>query len=113
MTESRDIVIVGGGPVGAALALGLRASNLDVTLLDAQPPAAARDDARFLALSYGSRLILERLGVWQALAAATPIREISVSHQRGFGRVELSATEAQVPALGYVCGYDNLTHYRA
>lgn len=108
MTESCDIVIAGGGPVGAALALGLGASGLRVTLLEAQPPAAGRDDARSLALSYGSRLILERLGVWQMLAAVTPIQHITVSQQRGFGRVELSASEAGVPALGYVAGYDEL-----
>jgi 2-octaprenyl-6-methoxyphenol hydroxylase len=108
VTESCDIVIAGGGPVGAALALGLRASGLDVVLLEAQPPAAGRDDARSLALSYGSRLILERLGVWQTLIAVTPIQRILVSQQRGFGRVELSATEARMPALGYVTGYDEL-----
>ena len=95
--------------MGAALALGLGGSGLGVTLLEAQQVAAGRDDGRFLALSYGSRLILERLGVWQTLfAAATPIKHISVSQQRGFGRVELSATEARVPALGYVTGYDDL-----
>ena len=108
MTESCDIAIIGGGPVGAALALGLRASGLQVALLEAQPPAAERDDARTLALAHGSRLILERLGVWQALAAAIPIQQISVSRQHGFGRVELSASEAHVPALGYVTGYDDL-----
>ena len=109
MTDSCDILIVGGGPVGAALALGLGGSGLRVTLLEAQQAAAGRDDGRFLALSYGSRLILERLGAWQTLvAAATPIKHISVSQQRGFGRVELSATEARVPALGYVTGYDDL-----
>ena len=108
MTESCDIVITGGGPVGAALALGLCSSGLRTALLEAQPPAAGRDDARSLALSYGSRLILERLGVWQTLGAVTPIRHISVSQQRGFGRVELSATESRVPALGYVAGYDEL-----
>ena len=100
-------MIAGGGPVGAALALGLRASGRHVVLLEAQP-AAGRDDARSLALSYGSRLILERLGVWPMLAAATPIQQISVSQHRGFGRVELNATEAGVPALGYVAGYDEL-----
>jgi len=65
-----DIVIAGGGPVGAALALGLRASGLSVTLIEARAPGAAVDDTRTIALSRGSRLILERLGVWPALAAA-------------------------------------------
>jgi 2-octaprenyl-6-methoxyphenol hydroxylase len=102
--ESADIVIVGGGPVGSALALALRDSRLRIVLLEAR--AAGDGDARPLALSYGSRLILERLGVWPALAAtATPIRNIHVSQRGGFGRVGLAAAEAGFPELGYVVDY--------
>ena len=99
-------MIAGGGPVGAALALGLRASGLSVTLIEARGPGTLVDDTRTIALAYGSRLILERLGVWPALAAETiPIHRISISQQRSFGRTELRAEEANVPALGYVTGY--------
>lgn len=102
--ESADIVIVGGGPVGSALALALRDSGLRIVLLEAR--TAGGGDARPLALSYGSRLILERLGVWPALAAAaTPIRNIHVSQRGGFGRVGLTAAEAGFPELGYVVDY--------
>lgn len=102
--EAADIVIVGGGPVGSALALALRDSGLRIVLLEAR--AAGGGDARPLALSYGSRLILERLGVWPALAAtATPIRNIHVSQRGGFGRVGLAAAEAGFPELGYVVDY--------
>ena len=111
MNEPYDVVIAGGGPVGAALALGLSGSGRRLALLEARAPGAAADDPRTIALSHGSRLILERLGVWSALAAAvTPIRHISISQQRSFGRVELSAREANVPALGYVAGYAALQH---
>jgi 2-octaprenyl-6-methoxyphenol hydroxylase len=106
VAEHSDIVIAGGGPVGAALALGLRASGLRVTLVEARVPGAAVDEARTIALAHGSRLILERLGVWPALAPeTTAIHCISISQQRSFGRTELSAREANVPALGYVAGY--------
>ena len=105
MAEPYDIIIAGGGPVGAALALGLRDSGHSVALLEARPRGAGLDDARTIALSWGSRLILERLGVWPALAQATAIQRITVSQQHGFGRVELSAREAGVPALGYVAPY--------
>lgn len=105
MAEEYDIVIAGGGPVGAALALGLRDSGHRIALLEARARDAAVEDARVIALSHGSRLVMERLGVWQALHDATPIHHIVVSQQRRFGRVELSAAEAQVPALGYVVSY--------
>lgn len=109
MPEAADVVIVGGGPVGSALALALRDTDLRVVLLEAR--AAAAGDARPLALSYGSRLILERLGVWPALAAtATPIRHIHVSQRGGFGRVGLDAAEAGFPELGYVVDYGRLAH---
>lgn len=111
MAERLDIVIAGGGPVGAAFALGLRDSGFTVMLLEARGPGAALDDRRRIALSHGSRLILERLGVWSALAtAAIPIHRISISQQHSFGRTELSADEAGVPALGYVAGYTALQH---
>lgn len=110
--EAADIVIVGGGPVGSALALALRDSGLRIVLLEAR--AAGGGDARPLALSYGSRLILERLGVWPALAAtATPIRNIHVSQRGGFGRVGLAAAEAGFPELGYVVDYGRVAQVLA
>jgi len=103
-----DVLIAGGGPVGASLALALHGSGLVVGLLEPRAPRAAHADPRPIALSHGSRLILERLGVWEPLAPATPIRRIHVSQCGGFGRVELDATEARLPALGYVVDYGRL-----
>ncbi len=101
------MVVIGGGPVGSALALALRDSGLQMVLLEARPAAAG--DARPLALSYGSRLILERLGLWPELAGlVTPIRRIHVSQRGGFGRAELDADEAGMADLGYVIDYGRL-----
>ena len=103
-----DVLIVGGGPVGAATALALRGAGLAVGLLEARGAQAAHLDPRPIALSHGSRLILERLGLWKALQPATPIERIHVSQRGGFGRVELDAREAGLPALGYVVDYGQL-----
>ena len=110
-TFDADVIIVGGGPVGAVLALALcqgACTPLRVTVLEAQPDSAARNDARTLALSHGSRLILERVGIWQQLKSATPITRIHISQRGSFGRAMLSAEQAGLPALGYVISYAEL-----
>lgn len=106
-----DVTIVGGGPVGAVLALALgqgARAPLGVTVLEAQPESAPRTDTRTLALAHGSRLILERVGIWQQLKAATPITRIHISQRGSFGRAMLSAEQAGLPALGYVISYAEL-----
>lgn len=95
------VAIVGGGPVGLSLALMLHGDGIDCAVLDARPAGAGHDDRRVLALSHGSRQILERLGVWGTIGA-TPISTIHVSQQGRFGRTLIRAGEAVVPALGYV-----------
>ena len=104
-----DVVIVGAGPVGATLALALADGDLDVLVLDARAAGETLRGDRSLALSHGARLILERIGVWGALAAtpdaATPITRIDISQAGGFGAMELAAEEQGVPALGYVVSY--------
>jgi len=90
--------------VGAALALGLQHIGVAVAVLDAHVQPAG-PDRRPLALSHGSRLILERLGVWATLQDVTPIRRIHIFQRRGFGRVSLDAAETGLSALGYVADY--------
>lgn len=98
-----DICIVGAGPVGAALALLLAGSGRSVHMLEAR--AGAATDGRTLALSHGSRLILESCAAWPDAEATTPITRIHISHKGAFGRSVLSADECDVPALGYVIPY--------
>jgi len=103
-----DVLIVGAGPVGAVCALALQQQGVEAHVLEAQP-ADARVDTRILALSHGSRLILERLGVWARLDDATPITRIHISQRGALGVARLSAEEVNVPALGYVLPYASLT----
>jgi 2-octaprenyl-6-methoxyphenol hydroxylase len=106
--REHDLVIAGGGPVGAALAIILSRSGYDVLLLEARPELSTVSDDRTLAMSYGSRLILARLGAWDSIQPATPIHSIHVSQRGGFGRALLAAEDAGLPALGYVVGYARL-----
>ena len=110
MYSEHDILIVGGGPVGATLALALRAAGLMVTVLEARQEGVVGNDPRALALSMGSRLILQRLGVWKALAPhATPIATIHVSQRGSLGRTLLRAQDEGQEALGYVLPYAALS----
>jgi len=101
-------LIVGAGPVGAVCALALQQQGIAARVLEAMP-ADARTDTRTLALSYGSRLILDRLGVWDRIEAVTPITRIHISQRGALGMARLSADEVKVPALGYVLPYATLT----
>ena len=107
---SDKVIIVGGGPVGSVLALALQQQNVPFTLLEARAKGASHKDTRALALSYGSRLILEKLGVWDAVEAkATAINTIHISQRGGLGRTKLNASDHNMPAIGYVLPYGALT----
>ena len=105
-----NLAIVGGGLVGASLALalqaGAKARGWKIVLIEPFAPGDAYQpsyDARSSALSFGARRIYERLGVWQQISRrAEPILQILVSDRGRFGAARLSAIEEGVPALGYV-----------
>ena len=99
-----DVLIRGAGPVGCALALALQGSRLQVAL---RGSSAGTSSFRPIALSYASRLILERLAAWEGVEC-TPIETIVVTQQQGFGRMRMDAADAAVPALGYVVDYQAL-----
>jgi 2-octaprenyl-6-methoxyphenol hydroxylase len=103
------ILVRGAGPVGCATALALCGGRHPVALLRAPSASPALPQLRSqpLALSYASRLILERIGVWSRLET-TPIETIVVSQAQAFGEARLDARDAQVPALGYVSDYPAL-----
>ncbi|MBI5922847.1 MAG: FAD-dependent monooxygenase [Betaproteobacteria bacterium] len=105
--QSADIAIVGGGLVGMALALALRQQGIAAEIFEARQRSSALADQRILALSHGSRQILESLGVWSAISS-TPIKTIHVSQQGGLGRACMTAVEQGVPALGHVAAASSI-----
>ncbi|HKO87869.1 MAG TPA: FAD-dependent monooxygenase [Burkholderiales bacterium] len=101
-----DVLIAGGGPVGAVLAMCLQGSGLDVAIIDTSGP---RDEAlRPIALSQASRLILDRVLPEHVQNAGTHIRSVHVSQADGFGRTLIRHTDLNVPALGYVFNLSDL-----
>jgi 2-octaprenyl-6-methoxyphenol hydroxylase len=105
--DAYDVLIVGGGMVGASLAVALRSLPLKVGLIEAvefESSAQPSYDDRTVALSYGSKRIFETLGVWNRIEAngATAIRRIHISDRGRFGFARLSHTDAGVEALGWV-----------
>lgn len=89
------------------LALALQRQGISAQIFEARQRASTLDDKRVLALSHGSRQILEWLGVWNSIGS-TRIETIHVSQQGGFGRTRLTAAEQGVPALGYVAAASSI-----
>ena len=116
MSQQYDIVIAGGGMVGVSLAIYLAEvlpADTRICLVEGFPfpqpvPGHRPDyhpsfDARSTALSYSSRIIYERLGLWDALEQwLCPIETIHVSNRGRFGSTLMQASEHGWPALGYV-----------
>jgi 2-octaprenyl-6-methoxyphenol hydroxylase len=123
-TTDYDILIIGGGMVGASLGVALGTLPLRVGLIEAiefESTAQPSYDDRTVALSYGSKRIFESLKIWDRLEAsggrsrhpafrdtdtslcgATPIQRIHISDRGHFGFARLDAAETGVAALGYV-----------
>ena len=107
-----DFAIVGGGMVGSTLALALSrlvgpsALKPRILLLESRRPESIQHpgfDARAIALSYGSQLALQELDLWPLFSpGAAAIDSIHVSDRGHWGRVELHASEYQLPQLGHV-----------
>lgn len=105
-TADCDVLIAGGGMVGASLAVALAGLPLRVTLVEAIPagsPGQQSFDVRTTALSRSSRHILGSLGIWPQVAQdAAPIRRIHVSERGRFGTTVIDADEEGGEPLGYV-----------
>ena len=101
-----DVLIIGGGLVGASLACALENSRHSVRIVEAFPLRSDLQpsyDDRTVALSWGSRCILEGMQVWDAMAGQVEaIKTIHISDKGHFGATRLRHEEERVEALGYV-----------
>ena len=103
--DAFGVLIIGGGLVGASLAIALDAAGIAATLIETAAPRAGAQpsyDERNLALARASINGLEAIGVWRhARAAATPILHIHVSRAGEFGSARIDADKHGVTALGW------------
>ncbi|MGH8311308.1 MAG: FAD-dependent oxidoreductase, partial [Steroidobacteraceae bacterium] len=103
-----DIIVVGGGVVGAALALALAREHCDVALVERTEtqPAFNRDsyDLRVYAISPGSKCFFEQLGVWDSIAGAriSPFEGMRIWHRHPDQALEFDAAESGVAELGWI-----------
>jgi 2-octaprenylphenol hydroxylase len=105
-----DLIIVGAGMVGSALALALQEQGLDILLIDGGPLSvkpfdpAASFEPRVSALSIASQRVLERLGVWPGVTArrSSPYAEMRVWDGSGTGQIHFSAASVHAEALGHI-----------
>jgi ubiquinone biosynthesis UbiH/UbiF/VisC/COQ6 family hydroxylase len=105
--SSSDVLIVGAGLPGLALALALRGSGLRVALADRRHPAAEEDgewDARIFAISPGNAALLHRLGVWSRLDQdrLAPVETMRIFGDRAGAQLDFSAFDQGVRALAWI-----------
>ena len=110
METRADVLIVGAGMVGSALALALQGSGLDVVVVDGGPLSVKPFDPqssfepRVSALSAASQRILQRLDVWEGIAArrASPYGQMHVWDGSGTGEIHFSASSVHAEVLGHI-----------
>jgi ubiquinone biosynthesis UbiH/UbiF/VisC/COQ6 family hydroxylase len=111
-----DVAIVGGGPVGLALAAALAGSGLALALIEPQPrrvpPADDSWDSRVYALSPGNAAFLQRCGAWERLPRErlARIEAMEIRGDDGRARLEFSAYEAGLRELAFIVENRELQH---
>jgi 2-octaprenyl-6-methoxyphenol hydroxylase len=106
MTENYDVLIVGGGMVGATMAYALSPLPLRIGVIEAVPFKSESQpsyDDRAIALAHGSAKVFEAMGLWPLLVEhVSPIKKIHVSDRGHFGVTRIDSSNEGVDALGYV-----------
>ena len=108
MTDHFDVLVIGGGMVGAVLAVALERAGFRIGLVEARrpPPFAATGDydLRVSAVAPGPRALLDELGLWERIAArrVSPYRGMRVWDAGGRSLLEFEHTALGLPELGHI-----------
>ena len=106
---ARDVVIIGGGPIGLMTGLMLAKLNIASNILESNQSKKISNDKRALALSNGTRYVLEQLDVWSLLEKLlVKVDKIHTSQKGTFGRTILSNQDIGKEAIAYIISYDDL-----
>ena len=103
-----DILVAGGGMVGAALACALAGNRLRIAVVEKQPPQLEwppeEIDLRVSAINHASRNLLENIGAWEAICARgiQPYREMRVWDQSRLGDIHFDSASIGEPDLGHI-----------
>lgn len=106
MNKRFDVIIMGGGMTGLAMANALADSSLQIAVIDhtdMDEQTLPAFDGRVCAIALGSRYILEQMGAWEEMAShAEPILDIFVHEAGGFGAVHYDHQEVGSEPMGYI-----------
>ncbi len=108
MSHSFDVIIIGGGLVGASLALALKPSGLSVAVIEPRPPQPIPDDgswdSRIYAISPGSAAFLESCGAWHGVPQdrVTRVEVMQVCGDDAHSRLDFSAYDAGLRELAFI-----------
>ncbi len=106
---AKDVVIIGGGPIGLMTGLMLAKLNIPSYILESNQSKKISKDKRALALSNGTRYVLEQLDVWSLLEKLlVKVDKIHTSQKGTFGRTILSKEDIGKEAIAYIISYDDL-----
>ena len=105
---AKDVVIIGGGPIGLMTGLMLAKLNIPSYILESNQSKKISKDKRALALSNGTRYVLEQLDVWSLLEKLlVKVDKIHTSQKGTFGRTILSKEDIRKEAIAYIISYDD------
>lgn len=100
--KTYDAVIVGGGLSGLSLACLLGQRGMNIACIDQADPKIKPQDLRTTAISFGSRQILERAGIWKNIAETCPIDDIEILDGNSPSLLNFSKNEVEGNSFGWI-----------